>query len=134
MATFQCKVVSVNGDLYSGEVKMLIAEGLDGQLGILAGHTPLITLLKPGTMRVETVNGEYEYIYISGGVLEVQPEVVNVLADIAVRASNLDEAKKAEKRREVEQMLENKKGVVDTTAALAALTATFKEVQDMKKR
>ncbi len=133
MATFQCKVVSVNGDLYSGEVSMLIAEGLDGQLGILAGHTPLITLLKPGTMRVETVNGESEYIYISGGVLEVQPKIVTVLADIAVRASNLNEATRAEKRREVEQMLENQKGTVDTAAALSALTETFKAVQDMQK-
>ncbi len=133
MATFQCKVVSVNGDLYSGEVEMLIAEGLDGQLGILANHTPLITLLKPGTMRVKTVNDESEYIYISGGVLEVQPKIVTVLADIAVRASNLDEATRAEKRREVEQMLENQKGTVDTAAALAALTETFKAVQDMQK-
>ncbi len=133
MATFQCKVVSVNGDLYSGEVSMLIAEGLDGQLGILANHTPLITLLKPGTMKVQTVSGENEYIYISGGVLEVQPKIVTVLADIAVRASNLNEAKRAEKRREVEQMLENQKGSVDTAAALAALTETYKAVQDMQK-
>ncbi len=132
-STFQCKVVSVNGDLYSGEVSMLIAEGLDGQLGILANHTPLITLLKPGTMRIETVNGENEYIYISGGVLEVQPKIVTVLADIAVRAGNLDEATRAEKRREVEQMLENQKGTVDTAAALAALTETYKAVQDMQK-
>ncbi len=133
MATFQCKVVSVNGDLYSGEVSMLVAEGLDGQLGILAGHTPLITLLKPGTMKIQTVSGESEYIYISGGVLEVQPKIVTVLADIAVRASNLSEAKIAEKRREVEQMLENQQGTVDTAAALAALTETFKAVQDMQK-
>ncbi len=132
-STFQCKVVSVNGDLYSGEVSMLIAEGIDGQLGILANHTPLITLLKPGTMRLETISGESEYIYISGGVLEVQPKIVTVLADIAVRASTLDEAKIAEKRREIEQMLENQQGTVDTAAALAALTETFKAVQDMQK-
>ncbi len=133
MATFQCKVVSVNGDLYSGEVSMLVADGLAGQLGIMANHTPLITLLKPGTMKIQTVSGESEYIYISGGVLEVQPKIVTVLADIAVRASNLNEAKRAEKRREVEQMLENQKGTVDTAAALAALTETYKAVQDMQK-
>ncbi len=123
----------MNGDLYSGEVSMLIAEGIDGQLGILANHTPLITLLKPGTMRIKTADDDSEYIYISGGVLEVQPSIVTVLADIAVRAGNLDEAKRAEKRKEVEQMLENQKGSVDTAAALAALTETYKAVQDMQK-
>ncbi len=90
MKTFQCRIVSVDKELYSGEAKALIADGKDGQLGILAGHAPLITLLKAGTIKIRTVDSvDDEYIYISGGVLEVQPQVVTVLADTEVRARNL---------------------------------------------
>ncbi len=82
MKTFRCNIVSVDGELYSGEVKALIADGKDGQLGILAGHAPLITLLKAGTIKIPTVDSvDDEYIDVLGGVLEVQPEIVTVLAD-----------------------------------------------------
>ncbi len=88
MATFQCRIVSPEQALYSGEVQMLRAKGVEGGLGILAGHTPLITLLKPGTVQVTTANGVEEFIYVSGGVLEVQPKIVTVLADTTVRDNN----------------------------------------------
>ena len=79
MATMQCDVVSVKESIYSGQVTMLIAKGAGGELGILPGHAPLVTLLQPGPIRVQLENGTEEIVYVSGGVLEVQPHVVTVL-------------------------------------------------------
>ncbi len=101
MSTMQCDVVSVKESLYSGTVTMLIAKGAGGELGIMPGHAPLVTLLKPGAIRVLLENGTEELIYVSGGVLEVQPHVVTVLADTAVRADNLDEAAILEERKKL---------------------------------
>lgn len=133
MSTFQCRVVSAREELYSGEITMLVATGSEGELGVLPGHTPLITLLKPGAMHVKSADGSDEVIYISGGVLEVQPKVVTVLADTAVRAHNLDEAQIAEARRKAEQMLVNQKDTVETNAALAALAESVAQLQTIQK-
>ena len=135
MATLQCRVVSAREELYSGEISMLIATGTEGEIGVLPGHTPLITLLKPGAMRVQTPNGEEEVIYVSGGVLEVQPHLVTVLADTAVRAHDLDEAKILEARRHAEQTLQNQKADIDTSAsaALAALAESLAQLQTLQK-
>jgi len=103
MATMQCDVVSVKESIYSGTVTMLIAKGAGGELGILPGHAPLVTLLQPGPIRVQLENGTEEIVYVSGGVLEVQPHVVTVLADTAIRADNLDEAAIMEARKQAEQ-------------------------------
>lgn len=133
MATFKCRVVSAREELYVGDIQMLIANGHDGEIGILPGHTPLITLLKPGAMRLKLTNGEEEVIYVSGGVLEVQPHVVNVLADSAERAKDLDEAKIAEARRAAEQMLTNQSNTLQTNAALIALAESVAQLQTIKK-
>lgn len=133
MSTFECRVVSASGELYAGDISMLIATGAAGELGIMPGHTPLITLLKPGPMHVKTSDGNEELIYISGGVLEVQPKVVTVLADSAVRAANLDEAKVQEARKLAEQMLENQSDTVQTGAALHALAESLAQIQTIQK-
>ena len=133
MATFQCRVVSAREELYSGEISMLIATGTEGEVGVLAGHTPLITLLKPGAMRVQTPDGEEEVIYVSGGVLEIQPKMVTVLADTAVRAHNLDESKIIEARKKAEQMLVNQSDTVHTNAALASLAESVAQLQTIRK-
>ncbi len=133
MATFQCRVVSAREELYSGEISMLIATGTEGEVGVLAGHTPLITLLKPGAMRVQTPDGEEEVIYVSGGVLEIQPKMVTVLADTAVRAHNLDESKIVEARKKAEQMLVNQSDTVQTNAALASLAESVAQLQTIRK-
>ncbi|OOS20648.1 F0F1 ATP synthase subunit epsilon [Moraxella lincolnii] len=133
MATFQCRVVSARESLFEGDISMLIATGTEGELGIMAGHTPLITLLKPGPMQVKTATGEDEIIYVSGGVLEVQPKVVTVLADTALRATNLDEAKIAEARREAEQQLANQNDSIQTNAALASLAESVAQLQTIRK-
>ena len=135
MATLQCNVVSAKETIYSGEISMLIATGVEGEVGILPGHIPFITLLKPGTMQIKTSNGNVEMVYVSGGVLEVQPHLVTVLADTAVRAHDLDEAKILEARRHAEQTLQNQKADIDTSAsaALAALAESLAQLQTLKK-
>jgi F-type H+-transporting ATPase subunit epsilon len=133
MATMQCDVVSVKESIYSGAVSMLIAKGVGGEIGILPGHTPLITLLKPGAIRVQLENGTEEVIYVSGGVLEVQPNVVTVLADTAIRANDLDEAAILEARKHAEQLLENQRSELDTGAAMASLAETAAQLETLRK-
>ncbi|AWT48246.1 F0F1 ATP synthase subunit epsilon [Psychrobacter sp. YP14] len=133
MATLQCRVVSAREEIYAGEISMLIATGSEGEVGILAGHTPLITLLKPGSMRIQTPDGNEEVIYVSGGVLEVQPKLVTVLADTAVRAHDLDEAKIVEARKKAEQMLANQTETLQTNAALASLAESVAQLQTIRK-
>ncbi len=133
MATLQCDVVSVKESIFSGSITMLIARGAGGELGILPGHAPLVTLLKPGPVRVQLANGQEQIIYVSGGVLEVQPHVVTLLADTAVRAADLDEAQIVEARRQAEQLLANQKSELDTGTALAALAETAAQLETLRK-
>lgn len=133
MATFKCRVVSAKEELYVGDISVLVATGQDGELGILAGHTPLITLLRPGPMHLKSADGTDEVIYVKGGVLEVQPSLVTVLADSAERASNLDEATIAEARRHAEQLLANQSSELQTGAALAALAESVAQLQTIRK-
>ena len=133
MATLQCNVVSAKETIYSGEISMLIATGVEGEVGILPGHIPFITLLKPGTMQIKTSQGNDEMVYVSGGVLEVQPHLVTVLADTAVRAHDLDEAKILDARRHAEQTLQIQKANIDTSAALVALAESLAQLQTLQK-
>lgn len=133
MANFKCRIVSAREELYAGDVHVLVASGIDGELGILAGHMPLITLLKPGPMHLKTADGVDEVIYVKGGVLEVQPHGVTVLADSAERARDLDEARILEARRQAEQMLANQSSNVQTNAALVALAESLAQLQTIQK-
>lgn len=133
MATMQCDVVSVKESLYSGAVTMLIAKGAGGELGIMPGHAPLVTLLQPGPIRVLLENGTEEIIYVSGGILEVQPHVLTVLADTATRAENLDEAAILEARKTAEQLLANQKSDLDSAAALASLAEIQGQLDTIRK-
>lgn len=133
MATLQCNVVSAKETVYSGDINMLVAAGIEGEIGILPGHIPFITLLKPGTLQITEPNGEVETVYVSGGILEVQPNIVTVLADTAIRAKDLDEAKIKEARRQAQELLQNQKANVDTTAALMALAESLAQLQTLQK-
>lgn len=133
MATMQCDVVSVKESIYSGTVTMLVAKGAGGELGIMPGHTPLVTLLQPGPIRVLLEDGTEEIVYVSGGVLEVQPHVVTVLADTAIRAENLDESAILEARKNAEQMLANQKTEMDSAAALASLSEIAGQLETIRK-
>lgn len=133
MATMQCDVVSAKECIYTGSIKMLVAKGVCGELGILPGHTPLTTLLKPGPIHVQLEDGQEEIVYVSGGVLEVQPHVVTVLADTAIRADSLNEAAILEARKQAEALLANQKNELDTAAALAALAETVGQLETIRK-
>lgn len=133
MAIMQCDIVSVRESIYSGAISMLIAKGAGGELGILPGHAPLVTLLQPGPIRVQLEDGSEEIIYVSGGVLEVQPHVITVLADTAIRAHDLDEAAILEARKQAESLLANQKSDLDTGAALAALAETVAQLETIRK-
>lgn len=133
MATLQCNVVSAKGSIYSGEINMLVAAGVEGEVGIMPGHVPFITLLKPGALHIKLKDNVEELVYISGGVLEVQPNIITVLADSAVRAADLDEAKILQARKDAEQLLANQKADMDTTAAMAALAESIAQIQTLQK-
>lgn len=133
MATMQCDVVSVKESIFSGAISMLIAKGATGELGIMPGHTPLVTLLNPGAVRVLLEDGTEKLVYVSGGVLEVQPHIVTILADSATRAENLDEAQIIEARKQAEQLLVNRKNDLDGATALAALAETAGQLETIRK-
>lgn len=131
--SLECQVVSATQSLFSGEVKMVVAMGVGGELGIMTGHTPLITLLKPGVLRLHMIDGSTEVIYVSGGLMEVQPRLVMVLADAAEYAHNLDESQIAEARRAAEQMLANQSDSLQSGAAMAALAESVAQLQAIQK-
>ena len=135
--TIKCDIVSASEAIYSGTVSMLVAHGVQGDLGILPGHAPLLTQLSPGPVRVVKEGGEEEVYYVSGGMLEVQPDLVTILADVAVRAHDMDEAAAEQARKHALEALQNQKSEMDTSAALAALAeaaAQLRTLQQMKNR
>ncbi|WP_040976712.1 F0F1 ATP synthase subunit epsilon [Necropsobacter massiliensis] len=103
MATFKLTVVSAEENIFSGDVQSIQATGSEGELGILPGHTPLLTAIKPGIVKLTLENGSQDVIYVSGGFLEVQPNVVTVLADVAIRGKELDGDRILEAKRRAEQ-------------------------------
>ncbi|MFU2046922.1 F0F1 ATP synthase subunit epsilon [Avibacterium gallinarum] len=103
MATLNLTVVSAEESIFTGQVKSIQATGIEGELGILPGHTPLLTAIKPGIVKLTLENDNEEVIYVSGGFLEVQPNVVTVLADVAIRGKELDADRILEAKRRAEQ-------------------------------
>lgn len=103
MATFNLTIVSAEQKIFEGEVKQIQVTGVEGELGILPGHTPLLTAIKPGIVKFTLKDGNEEVIYVSGGFLEVQPNIVTVLADIAIRGSELDADRIYEAKRKAEE-------------------------------
>src|SRR5487761_2113327 len=119
MTTIRCDIVSAEAEIFRGEAKMVIATGEAGELGIAPRHAPLITRLKPGQVRVQLENGEEQCFYVSGGILEVQPQVVTVLADTAIRARDLDEASALKAKQDAEQALANRSDAIELAEAQA---------------
>ncbi|MDE1167400.1 MAG: F0F1 ATP synthase subunit epsilon [Pseudomonas sp.] len=135
--TVHCDIVSAEGEIFSGLVEMVIAHGELGDLGIALGHAPLITSLKPGPIRLIKQGGEAEVFYISGGYLEVQPNMVKVLADTVQRAADLDEAAASEAVKAAEKALHEKGADFDYSAAAARLAeaaAQLRTVQQIRKK
>lgn len=132
--TFQVDIVSAEQAIFSGEATMVIAPGEGGELGILPEHTPLLTRIKPGTVRIQAANGgEEEVIYVSGGMMEVQPDRVTVLADTSVRAHDLDEAKALEAERLAKEALTNRSGAIDFAKAQAELAEAVAQLAAIRK-
>ena len=135
--TVHCDIVSAEGELFSGLVEMVIAHGSLGDLGIALGHAPLITELKPGPIRLIKQGGDAEVFYISGGYLEVQPNMVKVLADTVQRAADLDEASAQEAVKAAEKALNEKGADFDygsAAARLAEAAAQLRTVQQIRKK
>ena len=136
MATIKVDVVSAEEQIFSGQAKFVALPGEAGELGILPGHTPLITRIRPGAVRIEIENGEEEFVFVAGGILEVQPGAVTVLADTAIRGKDLDEAKAEDARKRAEEALQNTGANLEYATAQAELayaTAQLAAIQRLRK-
>ena len=132
--TLKVDIVSAEQQIYSGEASMVIAPGEAGELGILPEHVPLLTRIKPGTLRVLPAGeGEEEVIYVSGGMMEVQPDGVTVLADTSIRAHDLDEAKALEAKRAAEEALSNRTAAMEVAKAQAELAQAAAQLAAIRK-
>ncbi len=137
VATLRLDIVSAEQQIFSGEVEMIFVTGEMGELGIAPGHSQLLTALRPGYVRAILPNKEEDVFYISGGMLEVQPYIVSVLADTAMRAENIDEAAALLAKERAEQALAGKMSTLDfakATAELSEITAQIRAIQRLKKR
>ncbi len=136
MATIKVDVVSAEEQIFSGQAKFVALPGEAGELGILPGHTPLITRIRPGAVRIEAENGEEEFVFVAGGILEVQPGAVTVLADTAIRGNDLDEAKADQARKRAEEALQNSGSNIEYATAQAELayaTAQLAAIARLRK-
>lgn len=121
MASLKVDVVSAEEAIFAGEAKFVSLPGEAGELGILPGHTPLISRIRPGTLKIVLTDNTEEIVFVAGGILEIQPGTVTVLADTAIRAADLDEAKAEAARRKAEEALRNAKDKTDIAAVEAEL-------------
>lgn len=130
--TMHVDIVSAECQIYSGMVEMVFAPGVMGELGIMPRHTPLLTQLRPGEVRV--VKGdEEEFFYVSGGMLEIQPHTVTVLADTAIRAKDIDEAAALEAKQAAEQAMKDRKGEIDYAKAEIELAQAIAQLQTLQR-
>ncbi|MCR9277913.1 MAG: F0F1 ATP synthase subunit epsilon [Pseudomonadaceae bacterium] len=137
MATFQCDIVSAETEIFSGRVQQLSATGTIGELGIMPGHAPLLTGIRPGPLRLTLEDGEEDVFFASGGFLEVQPGIVTVLADTALRADDIDEAAAKSAQEHAEKELSDQRADLDLAAAAAALAESLAQqrtLDELRKR
>jgi F-type H+-transporting ATPase subunit epsilon len=135
--TMHLDIVSAEAEIFSGTVEMVFAPAVMGEVGITPRHTPLLTHLKPGEVRAKLAGGEEEAFYVSGGILEIQPHVVTVLSDTALRAHDIDEAAALEAKTRAEQALEDRKSDIDyakAQAEFAEAAAQLQALQRLRKR
>ena len=133
MSTIRCYIVSAEQEIFRGEATLVVATGELGELGIAPKHAPLITRLKPGKVVVTTASGEQLDFAISGGILEVQPQVVTVLVDTAIRAQDIDEAAVRKAKEEAERLLANRGDTVDVEQAQRQLAEATVQLQALER-
>lgn len=137
-STVFCSIVSAEEEIFSGQVEMVVASGTIGELGILPGHTPLLTGVKPGPVRLIMEGGEEEVFFASGGYIEVQPTSITILADTALRADDLDEAAALEAQKKAENELSDQRADIDFARVAAdlqeqaAMLRTIQKIRDRK--
>jgi F-type H+-transporting ATPase subunit epsilon len=139
MATIHVDVVSTEGSIFSGEATFVALPGENGELGILPRHTPLITRIKPGAVRIQranpdgTASGEEEFVFVAGGILEIQPGTVTVLADTAIRGHDLDEARAVEARKLAEEAMRNASSDIDLAKAQGEFATMAAQIAALRK-
>jgi F-type H+-transporting ATPase subunit epsilon len=133
MNTIHVDVVSAEEAIFSGEARFVALPGESGELGIYPRHTPLITRIKPGSVRIEMADGSEEFVFVAGGILEVQPNAVTVLSDTAVRGKDLDEEKANEARLAAQEALKNAKSEIDIAKIQSELAIMVAEIAAARK-
>jgi F-type H+-transporting ATPase subunit epsilon len=133
MSTIRVEVVSAEEQIFSGQAKFVALPGESGELGILPGHVQLITRIKPGAVRIEKEDGQEEFVFVAGGILEVQPKKVMVLSDTAIRGKDLDEARANEARKQAEEALRNAKSEIDLAKATSELAVLAAQIAALRK-
>ena len=135
--TFQVDVVSAEEQIFSGQAEFVALPGEAGELGIYPKHTPLITRIRPGAVRIQVAGGGEEFVFVAGGILEVQPNGVTVLADTAIRGADLDEAKATSAKKQAEDLMLNQESKIDyakAQAEMAAAIARLAAIQRLRSR
>ena len=136
-ATIHVDVVSAEESIFSGEATFVVLPGEAGELGIYPRHTPLITHIRPGSVRIQKPGGEEELVFVAGGILEVQPKVITVLADTAIRGKDLDEAKATEALRRAEEArakAQDKQEIAAVESELSSLAAQLAAIRKLRKK
>jgi F-type H+-transporting ATPase subunit epsilon len=133
MTTIRVDVVSAEQEIFKGDATLVVAPGEMGELGIAPRHAPLITRLKPGQVRVVLEDGEEQFFYVSGGILEVQPQVVTILTDTAIRAKDLDEAAAKQAKEEAERAIANRGDAMEIAEAQAKLAEAVAQLQALER-
>ena len=131
--TMHCDIVSAEEEIFSGTVTQVVATAENGEVGILPRHSQFITRLRPGQVRVTMQDGEEQFYYVSGGILEVQPHVVTVLADTAMRARDIDEAAAQRAKEEAERQLHDREAEIDLARAQAELAEAVAKLQAIER-
>ena len=131
--TIQVDVVSAEESIFSGEARFVALPGEAGELGIYPRHTPLITRIKPGSVRIERPDGTEEFIFVAGGILEVQPNAVTVMSDTAIRGKDLDDEKANAAKAAAEEALRNAKGELDIAKAQSELAVMAAQIAALRK-
>ena len=135
--TMHLDIVSAENEIFSGRAEVVVAPAIMGEVGIHARHTPMLTPLKPGEVKITKPGGEEEHVYVSGGMMEVQPSIVTILSDTAVRAQDLDEAAAMEAKQAAEEAIANREGDMDIAEAQSKLleaVAQLRMIENFRKK
>lgn len=133
MATIHVDIVSAEGEIFSGEAAMVFAPAAMGDIGIAPRHAPLLTTLRPGEVRVQMPGGEEQFFFVGGGAIEIQPHLVTVLADTALRAKDIDEAAALQAKQRAEEALKDRGDKIDTAKAQAELASAVAQLKALEK-